>query len=356
MKNAKAIKKNLIRALAAVLLAATICATFASCAVGDKIKEAWGKIKEGATDIKNDITGATAAVDPLQFDFGSPENIVMTAVASGSIDATETEPAQVYKVIKATVSPDSATDKSTLWDVYWIDNQMGEDAVVTDYVTVMACIGGEPYTAQPGSNYCKVSCLQPFSGTVGVKVTTAVGGYTAECKVTYAGEPSYLGLHQVLEDGSYQHVTDTLTLSTGTTTQFKLALDNIFHNVGATYGQYEISACGALGKVMVKHGYWNGGRWGNGETEEEIDLSERMSYFANTVFSNDCLVISAEHIVAGYDYYDADNSYRELYISGAENVTFYVTVRDTISGVTNTLYFKLIDVDSVALSDSTLTF
>ena len=274
----KNMKTMITRILACALLVATLGLFLASCTAGDKVKDtankAWDTAVDGAKKIYD------AAKDKITME--QTEGIGQISLLS-LYTGTETvdEKDVVYQIIQAYVLPDSATDKSTTWEVYWIDNQTGnEDATVTDYVTVMPCTGESPYTSQSGSNYCKVTCKQPFAGsTIGVRVTTVVGGFTADCRVTYAGTPSYLGYHKILEDG-YEHITGKITLDSGSETSFELALDNAFHSVGDKFGTYEIQSVAIVnGTIKADKFYYTV----NGEqkigTDDNHDISGKADDF-----------------------------------------------------------------------------
>lgn len=352
--------KNLVtRILACALLVATLGLSLASCAAKDKVKDAAGKVWDTAKDGAEKIYDAAKDKITAEQTEGFGE-IALLSLATGTEVVDEKD--VVYQIIQATVMPENAPDKSTTWEVYWIDNQTGnEDAEVTDYVTVMACIGDQPYTAQPGSNYCKVTCKQPFMGSaVGVRVTTVDGGYTAECKVTYDGKPSYLGFHQVLADGNIQFVDKQLTLITGTTYTFKLAVDNVFHAVGDKFGTYEIVEFSSDDTIVVETApYLEGSTWigGHEVTAKVTDLKNWKTRLGATytINENGELVVKFNKTMAAYEYYNGSKKEMTKYSSG--NPTFYIIVRDTVSGVENRLNFTLQSaVESVALSNADISF
>lgn len=348
----KNMKTMITRILACALLIATLGLSLASCAAKDKVKDAARKAWDTAVDGAEKIYDAAKDKITAEQTEGFGE-IALLSLAGGTETVDDKD--VMYQIIQAHVLPDSATDKSTTWEVYWIDNQTGnEDANVTDYVTVMACIGAQPYTAQPGSNWCKVTCKQPFAGsTIGVRVTTVVGGFTAECRVTYEGVPSYLGFHQVLTDGNTQFVDRQLTLTTGTTYTFKLAVDNVFHSVGDKFGNYEIVKCYATGSYVGE--VWTSGLGNTGE-QKTIDASTLGSLLFGAKIEGD--TVSLYDLVSVMDYtYPLSAGAGVRYKSGAENVVYHVDIRDTVSGVVNTLSFQVkSSVTSVSLSESNLVF
>lgn len=353
------LKKSIIRILACALLIATLGLFLASCTIGDKAKDTAGKVWDTAKDGAGKIYDAVKDKITAEQTEGFGE-ITLLSLATGTEVVDEQD--VMYRIIGATVYPDSAPDKSTTWEVYWLDNQTGnEDANVTDYVTVMACTAAAPYTEQSGSNYCKVTCKQPFAGsTIGVRVTTVDGGYTAECKVTYDGKPSYLGFHQVLADGNTQFVDRQLTLTTGTTYTFKLAVDNVFHAVGDKFGTYEIVEFSSDDTIVVETApYLEGSTWIGGDevTAKVTDLKNWKTRLGATytINENGELVVKFNKTMAAYEYYNGSKKEMTKYSSG--NPTFYIIVRDTVSGVENRLNFTLQSaVESVALSNADISF
>ena len=153
----------------------------------------------------------------------------------------------VEKTLTATVLPEDAPDKSLDWTVGWNFNNEGENANVTDYVTVTP-------TAD-GSNVASVKCYKAFPGSsIVVTCTTRVGLFSARCIVTYVGTPSSLNIAQVggtlVEDKDWGVTINNLPV--GQTYNFDLELDNIFGNVTDDYVRdFEIS-CVAKGVLNLK--------------------------------------------------------------------------------------------------------
>lgn len=341
------------RLLACLLLLTTAAVSLASCKVQDQAEEAWGTIKDGATDLYDGVKDKIT-VEQTD-DLGE---ISLFSLYTGTETVEEQD--VMVQVIRATVLPESVANKSTTWEVYWMDNQTGdEDAAVTDYVTVTACTESAPYMEQEGSNFCKITCKQAFSGSkVGVRVTTVVGGYTATCEVRYEGRPSHLGIHKALDEGGYEHVTGEILLNTGTTYSFKLVPDNVFHNVGDNFDHYGVAGLSWEGSFVLREGYWNNNQWGYGVTDVTKDASECVEmlnrFCVNSVACRDGnLVITLNNSIRSYD--KTSSGQRSVYISG--DAILCVTVKETNSGVTQTLRVKITpSVSSVALSDDTLTF
>lgn len=353
------LKKSITRILACALLIATLGLSLASCTAGDKVKDTAGKAWDTAVDgAKKIYDAAKDKITMEQTDDLGQISLLSLYTGTETVDEQDV----MIQVIKATVLPESATDQSTTWEVYWIDNQTGiENAEVTDYVTVLACTADKPYNAQPGSNYCKVTCKKPFAGsTIGVRVTTVVGGFTAECKVTYEGAPTYLGFHKILEDG-YEHITGKITLDSGSETSFELALDNAFHSVGDKFGTYEIQSVAIVnGTIKADKFYYTV----NGEqkigTDDNHDISGKADDFITATLEGDVLTIKVTRAIESWvgdavGNASSGNFYR--FAGYTDSGKPYFAVKDTVSGVVNVLHFEIESaVQSVFLSDAALTF
>ena len=361
------LKKNITRILACALLIATLGISLASCTAGDKVKDAAGKVWDTAVDGAERIYDAAKdKITMEQTDDLGQISLLSLYTGTETVDEQDV----MIQVIKATVLPESATDKSTTWEVYWIDNQTGnEDAAVTDYVTVLACIGDQPYTAQPGSNYCKVTCKQPFAGsTIGVRVTTVVGGFTAECKVTYVGEPSRINAYYTNADGVETLLPGFVaessaympTLLVGSTSDIRLAMDNVFHNVGADYGNYKVVSMSMTGIINVRHYTYNMGDVTEGDISQLYLATVDASQFIAATVDGDTLHIkvNATYKNAKFNLTGGYSGSYDQYVSDCGDVPYFVvTVEDQVSGKQGVVRFKIdTSVTAVSLSDNTLTF
>ena len=178
--------------------------------------------------------------------------------------------------------------------------------------------------------------------------------------MTYDGNPSYLGFHQVLADGNIQFVDKQLTLITGTTYTFKLAVDNVFHAVGDKFGTYEIVEFSSDDTIVVETApYLEGSTWIGGDevTVKVTDLKNWKTRLGATytINENGELVVKFNKTMAAYEYYNGSKKEMTKYSSG--NPTFYIIVRDTVSGIKNRLNFTLQSaVESVALSNADISF
>ena len=152
----------------------------------------------------------------------------------------------VSKTITATVYPSNAPNKTIDWFVEWDVNNEGEDAVISDYITVTPI--------EEGSNVATVTVFRDFQGsTFTICATTRVGGFSAFCKVSYIGVPSSLEIVQndgtMVYDNNWEAEINNLKM--GQTYYFDLNLDNVFNNVTSDYKPNIKFSAESFGKVVL---------------------------------------------------------------------------------------------------------
>ena len=272
--------------------------------------------------------------------------------AAAATDFSITVTPVMEKTLRATVLPESATDKSVTWSVSATEE--GVDA--SEYIRLLTFDGA-------AENKVTVLALKPFAGhEFKIKCTTVVGGFTAECRVSYVGTPSYLGFHKVLDEG-YEHITGKATLETGSETSYKLVLDNVFHQIGDGSGTYEIQSVAIVnGTIKADKFYYTV----NGEqkigTDDNHDISGKADDFITATLEGDVLTIKVTRAIESWvgdavGNASSGNFYRFAGYTDSGKPYFAITVKDTVSGVTNTLRFEIESVvQSVLLSDRTITF
>ena len=309
-------KKTIISILLLACLALGLC----SCAGGEKMKNGIKEFGDGAKDALDDV-----------FAYETSSYGMTISLCSAEATSEATSEALATKQLVATIN--TAYIKSMLvdWEVYWLTNPYEPGTPVTDYVNVVPL--------SDGSLTANVECYQAFSrdGIVGVRCTTREGGYWAECKVTFIGHPTSLGFSL---NGSA--VTAAPTLEAEAEYVFDLTLVNPFADVNPEYSpSYTLVNYGVAGEIEVLSGHFSSGRWGYGV----VNRQEYASTFTSLLFPGAVLEagkltvdvgIPVQEIMLCTD--EVNNQYVK-YTSGYENVHYYVTVQDTISGLTQTLYF-----------------
>ena len=274
-------------------------------------------------------------------------------------------------MLTATVTPDTAENKTVIWTVAWEDaeSEFASGKTVTEYVTVT------PTSA--GALTATVCCLQPFEGKIFVKVQTQDGGYWATCTVTFAGKPTELSLTPSVsaEAGFYN-------LKSGTTYEWNINVTNPWNQVGSAFHDYEVESVG-VGNVIIGNRKLNmmlqpstPAEWKEGE-DHAVRIDEIKVYCAKvssyiwapygdpyeilTVsVSGDKLILQAKNTVESYkDNISNPLGWRYMfkeYENGVEPY-FSVTVREKTSGVSRTVKVRVKStVTGVALNDAAIEF
>lgn len=214
------------------------------------------------------VIGATCALGLL----GCSTNPEQELGDVGGISLYTSEIATVYnengtitKEIPYGVEPDYIPDKSVSVSVNWLDNQIGESALVSDYITA------ELNEAQ---FKIYVTAHQAFAGsTILLTVQTIVGGYRDSCIISYEGIPettlfSYAG--NDLESGSQ------LSLDISNQYHIELKPTNTFNVVTSKYTYYEIQNIELVGDFIISLSGNYSGSMGSYSELRKISFSEFM--------------------------------------------------------------------------------
>lgn len=295
------------------------------------------------------------------------------ANVSSPSNASETYTASV--TLTATVLPTDATNKEVDWSIDWYINDISDNAIVTDYVTVTP--------ASDGSTTATVTCLQAFGdSSMRITVTTRIGNYVAYCFVSYEGTPTSLNF--IYNDTECKSTT-MITLSAGNTYDIGLKLQNNFNSVKES-GSYEITSIKGYGKYLCNGEYiMNGSVIFETETYADLEtgtctynytnsLSETKtasytidtSEFLTASISDSTLSIkiikSETSWTSGvyprtgcYSYYTG--AYQDSRATSPDNCYWTIYVKDTISGQTCMIYVDIVSsVSSVSLNSSSISY
>lgn len=270
--------------------------------------------------------------------------------------------------LTATVLPVDAPDKSVDWSVEWdVAPTYGENPV-TDYVTVTP--------QSDGSNVATVTCLQGFGAdTITVTVTTRVGGYFAECSLSYAGLPTSLEITVTGADTTYDEGwgLDLVKVYCGTTYNWDLSLDNELHYVGENFEpsySYSVAGVGSFNYNYTQ----KIGISGTPTTEQGVcnfspDSPVDMGILEDLVtvsFDTETATLSVtpNMTVASYyikEYFDSHRSWGEYqftsYTDSSKVPYIQVTVTENNTGLSASVKLQLNSVvTGVSLDSSSIVF
>lgn len=309
---------------------------------------------------------AASFVEPLA-QFGEPTGTVTTEQS-------------VEVRIQAYVTPDDAVNKEVDFSVAWGNAPTHGSELVTNYLTVTP--------DSDGSTTATVSCKKSFGDdTIIITVTTREGGYTATCTVTFTGIASGIEItsstatkKSTSERGEYYE------LGTSKTYTFNIGLTNAFDDVASDLTVTEI---GGEGTMYFGSRYSNDGGYYNYEDVYQKNIGELADKFiTSATISGTTLTIKtgssvlenyySEYAYDEWDYYYAkdaflvelddywnikgpsDTFYNDNSKYNAQNIGscyFYVTVKDNVSGLSETVRLWLVSsVNGVSLSKTELEF
>ena len=310
---------------------------------------------------------AAAFAQPLA-QFGEPTG---TVTSEQSVDVR----------IEAYVYPESAANKEVDFSVAWGNAPTHGSEQVTNYLTVTP--------DSDGSTTATVSCKKSFGDdTIIITVTTREGGYTATCTVSFTGIASSIEItsstatkKSTSERGEYYE------LGTSKTYTFNIGLTNAFNDAA---GNLSVTEIGGEGNMYFGNGSYNDGGYINFTDMVQKSIGEFADEFITsaTISGNTLTVKTGSKILENYyssygpDEYFITDIYYDRYVvemnddwsikdssdtfrnqnakSNAQNIGscyFYVTVKDSISGLTETVRLWLVSsVSGVALSQTELEF
>lgn len=298
-----------------------------------------------------------------------------------SSGTTVTSPQSVDVRIEAYVYPESAANKEVDFSVAWGNAPTHGSEQVSNYLTVTP--------DSDGSTTATVSCKKSFGDdTIVITVTTREGGYTATCTVSFTGIASGIEItsstatkKSTSERGEYYE------LGTSKTYTFNIGLTNAFNDAA---GNLSVTEIGGEGNMYFGNGSYNDGGYINFTDMVQKSIGEFADDFITsaTISGNTLTVKTGSKILENYyssygpDEYFITDIYYDRYVvemnddwsikdssdtfrnqnakTNAQNIDscyFYVTVKDSISGLTETVRLWLVSsVSGVSLSQTELEF
>ena len=294
---------------------------------------------------------------------------------------TVTSPQSVDVRIEAYVYPESAANKAVDFSVAWGNAPTHGSEQVSNYLTVTP--------DSDGSTTATVSCKKSFGDdTIIITVTTREGGYTATCTVSFTGIASGIEItSSTATKKSTSARGEYYELGTSKTYTFNIGLTNAFNDAA---GNLSVTEIGGEGNMYFGNGSYNDGGYINFTDMVQKSIGEFADDFITsaTISGNTLTVKTGSKILENYyssygpDEYFITDIYYDRYVvemnddwsikdssdtfrnqnakSNAQNIGscyFYVTVKDSISGLTETVRLWLVSsVSGVSLSQTELEF
>lgn len=294
---------------------------------------------------------------------------------------TVTSPQSVDVRIEAYVYPESAANKAVDFSVAWGNAPTHGSEQVSNYLTVTP--------DSDGSTTATVSCKKSFGDdTIIITVTTREGGYTATCTVSFTGIASDIEItSSTATKKSTSARGEYYELGTSKTYTFNIGLTNAFNDAA---GNLSVTEIGGEGNMYFGNGSYNDGGYINFTDMVQKSIGEFADDFITsaTISGNTLTVKTGSKILENYyssygpDEYFITDIYYDRYVvemnddwsikdssdtfrnqnakTNAQNIGscyFYVTVKDSISGLTETVRLWLVSsVNGVSLSQTELEF
>lgn len=294
---------------------------------------------------------------------------------------TVTSPQSVDVRIEAYVYPESAANKEVDFSVAWGNAPTHGSEQVSIYLTVTP--------DSDGSTMATVSCKKSFGDdTIIITVTTREGGYTATCTVSFTGIASGIEItSSTATKKSTSARGEYYELGTSKTYTFNIGLTNAFNDAA---GNLSVTEIGGEGNMYFGNGSYNDGGYINFTDMVQKSIGEFADDFITsaTISGNTLTVKTGSKILENYyssygpDEYFITDIYYDRYVvemnddwsikdssdtfrnqnakTNAQNIGscyFYVTVKDSISGLTETVRLWLVSsVNGVSLSQTELEF
>ena len=294
---------------------------------------------------------------------------------------TVTSPQSVDVRIEAYVYPESAANKAVDFSVAWGNAPTHGSEQVSNYLTVTP--------DSDGSTTATVSCKKSFGDdTIIITVTTREGGYTATCTVSFTGIASGIEItSSTATKKSTSARGEYYELGTSKTYTFNIGLTNAFNDAA---GNLSVTEIGGEGNMYFGNGSYNDGGYINFTDMVQKSIGEFADDFITsaTISGNTLTVKTGSKILENYyssygpDEYFITDIYYDRYVvemnddwsikdssdtfrnqnaqSNSQNIGscyFYVTVKDSISGLTETVRLWLVSsVSGVSLSQTELEF
>lgn len=346
--------KKLFKRIALSLLAVIITAGVILTGIWTDGFRTWNEpLLQQTSDVSNETGNTDGEAYPM------PKNMSFTAKTLAAALA-EGQTADVR--VKAIVSPYDAANTAVDFSVAWGSAPTNGSLPVTDFVTVTP--------DSDGSVNATVSCKKAFGNDkIIVTVTTRDGGYTAHCTVSFVGVASEMSVtntsvNPIRDDkrGTYYE------LGSNKTYTFDINLNNVFNEVGSKNLTVTVGGVGSLYFGKTYSDSMSGiARFSDMQKRTMSEMADKFITSA-TVGGTTLTIKTGTKLVENYySYSESDEYYTGTYTydrfvyedefgltvgdkiaddyegKAKENTAalpscyFTVTVKDTVSGLSDTI-------------------
>ena len=286
--------------------------TYLAIAIGNKPVE----VKTEGQDVS-----AAAEDNPMVMLTMGNATIFRAAPEVSKVDTPE----QVYvsQTVTATITPSTVVDKYVTWSVAWANDAPLKDKNISDYIKVT--------DDSQGNLTATVNCYKSFKGSKAILTcTTRQGGKTGTVNIVYEGVPSSMSINAPTGVTKYNLGKDSVDLLyAGKTYSLNLAMDNVFHDVGSNFNNFDVTVKG-VGTVQWADYVINPRGTGFNIDYSNIptmSLDSMKDKCVTTTVEGGVLKIQAKDSYFNYyDKFTVNSTYGEPYGTYAKH--YYASVKD----------------------------
>lgn len=255
---------------------------------------------------------------------------VVQAVPEVSKDDSS-EQVYVSQTVTATINPSTVVDKYVTWSVAWASDAPLKDKDISEYIRVT--------DESQGNLTATVNCYKSFKGSKAILTcTTRQGGKTGTVDIVYEGVPSSMVINAPSGVTKYNLGKDSVDLLyAGKTYSLNLAMDNVFHDVGTNFNDFDVTVTG-VGTVQWADYVINPrGRGFNIDYSNipTMTLDSMKNKLVSATVENGVLKIEAKDSYFNYyEQFNVNETYGGSY--GTYTKHYYASVKDSDS---NNPYF-----------------
>lgn len=248
---------------------------------------------------------------------------VVQAVPEVSKDDSS-EQVYVSQTVTATINPSTVVDKYVTWSVAWATDAPLKDKDISEYIKVT--------DESQGNLTATVNCYKSFKGSKAILTcTTRQGGKTGTVDIVYEGVPSSMAINSPSGVTKYNLGKDSVDLLyAGKTYSLNLAMDNVFHDVGTNFNDFDVTITG-VGTVQWADYVINPRGTGFNIDYSNIPtmtLDSMKNKLVSATVENGVLKIEAKD--SYFNYYEQFNV-NETYggVNGTYTKHYYASVKDS---------------------------
>lgn len=248
--------------------------------------------------------------------------IVQAAPEVSKVDTPEL--VYVSQKVTATINPSTVVDKYVTWSVAWAEGAVLKDKDISEYIKVT--------DESQGNLTATVNCYKSFKGSKAILTcTTRQGGKTGTVDIVYEGVPSSMVINAPSGVTKYNLGKDSVDLLyAGKTYSLNLAMDNVFHDVGTKFNDFDVTVTG-VGTVQWADYVINPRGIGFNIDYSNIPtmtLDSMKNKLVSATVENGVLKIEAKD--SYFNYYEKFNV-NETYggVNGTYTKHYYASVKDS---------------------------